>query len=52
MTEEGRGLVLFERDALLAGFVFVGPVDPDLTLLERDSADDCIVFVNLFVGTV
>ena len=52
MIEEGRGLVLFERDTLLAGFAFVEPVDPDLTLLERDSVDDCIVFVSLFVGTV
>jgi hypothetical protein len=52
MTEEGRGLVLLERDTLLVGFVFVGPVDPDLTLLERDSVDDCIIFVSLFVGTV
>ena len=52
MTEDGRGLVLFERDTLLVGFVFVRPFDLDLTLLVRDSVDDCVVFVSLFAGTV
>jgi len=52
MTEDGRVFVLFKRDKLLVGFIFVRLVDSDLTLLERDSIDDCDIFVSLFVGTV